>query len=268
MSAPASTEPLHADAIRAQLSAPNAAMLEHIEVLAAVDSTNSWLLRTGGTGARACFAEQQTAGRGRRQRPWISPRASNLYFSVGYALAPPQPALATLSLAIGVAVAEQLHALGAGAVGLKWPNDVFIDDAKLGGILTEVGATSAARIRVVVGIGLNVSMTSTQAAGVSQPWTRLADHVRILPARNVLAGRLLEAVLAALQAFQEHGFAAFQTRWQRFDILHERPVQVTDGQRLRSGVARGIAADGALQVAFGPTVEAVYAGEVSLRIAP
>src|SRR5699024_10686320 len=120
------------------LSASSTAMLDELDVLSEVDSTNAWLARQQTGGTHACFAEYQTAGRGRRNRAWQSPFAANLYFSVGHGLTPSRAPLGTLSLALGVALAERLRALGVAGIGVKWPNDLYVDDAKLAGILIEL----------------------------------------------------------------------------------------------------------------------------------
>lgn len=255
-------------AIRRQLSADNAAVLDGLDVLGEVDSTNAWLMESETLGPRACFAEYQSAGRGRKQRPWASPFGANLYFSVACAITTPRAPLGALSLAVAVAQAECLQSLGAEGVGLKWPNDLMVDTAKLAGILTEHRGEASGRGRVVVGTGLNVSMQPGQAPHLEQPWARLTDCVSKLPERNVLAGRMLDAVLEALQVFQRSGFEPFQRRWQQLDVARDRAVTIDDGQQQRYGIARGIARDGALRIEFKDGVEPVYAGDVSLRIAP
>src|SRR5699024_10335693 len=238
-----------------------------LDVLGETGSTNAWLLESKTTGTHACFAEYQTAGRGRRQRPWQSPFAANLYFSVSHALTPSRAPLGTLSLALGVALAERLRALGADCIGVKWPNDLYIDDAKLAGILIEHRGEAGGQSRVVVGIGLNVSMAPEQAAAVDQPWRRLADHIAELPERNALAAAMLDTVLQALAQFQIDGFATFRQRWPQLDLIRDRAVSIDDGTQQRRGIARGIGADGALRVAFeAVTDESVYAGDVSLRV--
>lgn len=258
---------LDAAAIRAGLCASSAAMLDDLTVLAEVDSTNAWLTREAKTGTRACFAEYQAAGRGRKQRAWASPFAANLYFSVARTITASRAPLGTLSPAVALALAERLQTLGVARVGVKWPNDLLVDDAKLAGILIEHRGEAGGQSRVVVGVGLNVSMAATQAPDVDQPWMRLADHLPALPERNALAGHMLDTLLAALATFENSGFEPFRRRWRQLDIARDRAVTVDDGEHKRCGVARGIGADGALQVEFGTGIEAVYAGDVSLRVA-
>lgn len=258
---------LDPQAIRAALDVRSAAALASLDVLARVDSTNAWLLRREDARTRACVAEYQSAGRGRQNRAWASPFAANLYFSLAHAIESPRAPLGALSLAVGVALAERLQALGVRGVGLKWPNDLLVDGAKLGGILIEHRGEAGGQARVVVGVGLNVAMDRNQARAVDQPWTRLADCMAECPLRSVLAGRLLDAVIDALLVFQANGFAPFHARWQRLDAARDRAVTVDDGQLQRAGTARGIGADGALQVEIDGRVTPLYAGDVSLRIA-
>lgn len=259
-------ELLAADPVRAQLSAANAALLDGLDVLTQVDSTNAWLMQPGMTGTRACLAEYQSAGRGRKDRAWASPFGANLYLSVAHAMTTPRAPPGALSLAVGVALAERLQALGVTGVGLKWPNDLLVEHAKLAGILIEHRGEAGGRARAVVGVGLNVAMEPRQAEGIDQAWTRLADCLDPLPERNQLAGQSLDAVLGAIRVFHDSGFEPFRRRWQQLDTTQGRAVRVDDGQRQRNGIARGIGGDGALRIEFKDGIEAVYAGDVSLRV--
>jgi len=257
---------LDAEAIYQQLAAEHAAMLNGLDVLPEVDSSNAWLLREQITGTHACFTEYQSAGRGRKRRPWASPFAANLYFSVAHAITTPRAPLGALSLAVGTALVERLQTLGATHIGLKWPNDIFAQGAKLAGILIEHRGEAGGQARVVVGVGLNVSMASAQASTVGQPWTRLSDCMSELPRRNILAGQMLDAVLGALRLFQSSGFQPFRRRWLHLDLTRDQAVSIDDGQYKRRGIARGIGDDGALRVEFEHGMESVYAGDVSLRV--
>jgi BirA family transcriptional regulator, biotin operon repressor / biotin---[acetyl-CoA-carboxylase] ligase len=134
---------LDATRISDALSPTVRAALAAIEVVASIDSTNSELLRrdTARDGANVLFAEQQTGGRGRQGRAWVSPPACNLYVSVARYFAGDIARLGGLSLVVGVAVAEALLSLGLDRIALKWPNDLVIVDGahlrKLGGVLIE-----------------------------------------------------------------------------------------------------------------------------------
>ncbi|MFM8865947.1 MAG: biotin--[acetyl-CoA-carboxylase] ligase, partial [Limnohabitans sp.] len=123
-----------------------------VEVLPEIDSSNTELLRrarAGRTEPTLLVAERQTAGRGRLGRPWQSAVGDSLTFSLGLPYAPQQ--WSGLSLAVGLSLAEALHP----DIGLKWPNDLWLHERKLGGILIEA-ATSGERSQLVVGVGLNI----------------------------------------------------------------------------------------------------------------
>ncbi|HET7313712.1 biotin--[acetyl-CoA-carboxylase] ligase [Salinisphaera sp.] len=257
---------LDAKAIRAGLSAAGRDMLDQLIVRQSVDSTNSVLggCRDGAT--RACLAEYQTAGRGRAGRAWISPFAANLYLSVGYDLVLPRAPVATISLAVGVALAEALADLGVADIGLKWPNDLWIGRDKLGGILTEVRGEVAGMARLVVGLGLNIAMPRGPASAIDQPWTRLVDHAPPGLTRSRVAGRCLDAVLAALTEFETRGFEPFAARWPRYDRVAGQPVDLVENHRRTSAIAQGVADDGSLLVEIDGARRAVYAGDISLRL--
>ncbi len=124
---------------------------------AELDSTNRLaadLVRAGAPDGVVVGADHQTAGRGRRGRTWDSRPGASLLVSV---ILRPAPALVTL--AAGVAAAEACEAVAGVAVGLKWPNDLLLDGAKLGGILSELVGDAA-----VVGLGLNLAWAPAGAA--------------------------------------------------------------------------------------------------------
>lgn len=252
--------------IRAGLGAGCAGLLESLEVAWSVDSTNSVLLAQGHGGARSrvLLAETQTGGRGRRGRGWVSPPAANLYLSVARGFDGGLARLGGLSLVAGIACAEALQALGADGLRLKWPNDLVVDGRKLGGVLVEGGGEHAGPVRAVVGIGINVAMPRGAADAIKQPWTDLRG-VGVAASRSVIAGRVVGAVLLALDAFDREGLDAFGERFAALDALAGRQVEVADGRARHHGIARGIAADGALRVEGEGGMRAFHAGEVSVH---
>lgn len=252
-----------------------------VEVLPTVDSTNTELMRRARAGQSdpvLLVAEQQTAGRGRLGRAWRSQPGDSLMFSLGLPLAPAD--WSGLSLAVGVSVAESLQpvlpALGSGhaaRIGLKWPNDLWLDGAagerKLGGILVETAsfvapqapaATRAPAARyVVVGIGINVLPRSPE--GLSMPPGSLQDVEPGLDAPTVLL-RIAAPLVAMLQSFEGYGFAPMQARFAARDVLQGRAVTLSDGQ---AGTAHGVAEDGALLVHTAQGMQAITSAEISVR---
>ena len=269
---------LDASGIEAALPAPVRHGLAGLEVAWSLDSTSSELLRRGPPthGTRVLLAERQTGGRGRRGRAWASPLAAHVSFSVSRRFAGGLSRLGGLSLVAGVAAADALRALGVADIGLKWPNDLVVPAGhgvrKLGGILVEGGGEHAGPVHAVVGIGVNVRLPASAAAGIDQPWTDLAHCPGVAnddasPVdRNAVAVAMLSALLPALEGFDRGGLAPFLPKFATFDALAGREVLVRDGDREHVGVARGVAADGGLRLALAGGREQVFhAGETSVR---
>lgn len=238
-----------------------------VEVLPEVDSTNAELMRRARSGRLdpvLLVAEQQTAGRGRMGRQWLSgavsggTQPSSLTFSLGVNLAPAD--WSGLSLAVGLSVAQSLHS----DICLKWPNDLWWHDRKLAGILIETanwGEASTSRY-VVIGVGVNIQTPAV--AGLSTApvgLTELLPGVGAAQALAIIAAPLVQA----LQAFEAHGFAPFQAAFNACDALAQVPVTLSNGLL---GVAQGVDATGALRVHTAQGVQRVTSSEVSVRAQP
>lgn len=241
-----------------------------VEVQLSLDSTNSELMRRARAGAVApvlLVAECQTAGRGRLGRNWLSapvqvgmqrPVASSfpaLTFSIGLTMAPQD--WSGLSLAVGVCVASTLHL----ELGLKWPNDIWLQERKLAGILIETAAAGAARY-VVVGVGINLA--PRDPAGLSTPPAWLQELLPALDAPAVLM-RLALPLMQALRQFENQGFTAFQAAFQQRDVLRGRQVLLSDGV---TGTAVGVDEQGALLVHTAIGMKRINSAEVSVRPVP
>jgi BirA family biotin operon repressor/biotin-[acetyl-CoA-carboxylase] ligase len=229
-----------------------------VEVLPEIDSSNSELMRRARAGRLEpvlLVAERQTAGRGRLGRGWHSAAGDSLTFSLGMALAPAE--WSGLSLAVGIAVAESLHP----AIRLKWPNDLWVADRKLGGILIETASfgDGGQRRYAVVGIGLNIAPRA--AEGLSTPPAALRDLEPAADAGGALR-KIAEPLVRTLQAFEQFGFAPFQARFQARDALRDRPVTLSDGT---AGTAHGVGETGSLLVHTAAGMQAVSSSEVSVR---
>lgn len=265
-------ELLDPENITAALSIEAGRLMTGLRVLESVDSTNAEVLRQAQAGhapGLVCTAEQQTAGRGRRGREWVSPFGSNLYLSLLWEFSQGAAALEGLSLAIGVAVARALEACTVSGVQLKWPNDVLHDGAKLGGILLEMTGDAAGACQVVVGVGLNVAMPTAAADGIDQAWTdisRISGDAH--PGRNALLAALLNELLPLVAGFEQGGFNPWREQWQSLDAYAGRQVVLHTGSSQMGGTAMGVDERGALQLQTTTGVQTVYGGEISLRPAP
>ncbi len=213
------------------------------------------------------IAECQTAGRGRRGRRWQSPFAANLYLSVRFPVSGGFAALGGLSLAVGVTVAQGLQALEPSLpVSLKWPNDLLINGAKIGGVLIELAGEMDGQVDVVVGVGVNGRMTRAQAGDIDQAWTDLGSEMADMPPRTDLAMAVLTRLLEMLPVFADQGFAAFMDAYDGYDAVRGETVQLQSGEQTIVGRAAGVLPDGALRLETPEGIREAYGGEVSLRV--
>ena len=261
-------ELLDAGRILGQLSPGVRGRIARLVLHQSIDSTSSWLLRQAPALASgtACLAERQTAGRGRRGRGWVSPFGSNLYLSLLWRFAMPPGDLNGLSLAIGAGVAESLRQAGVEDVALKWPNDLLWQRRKLAGLLLDVVGESTGPSLVVVGLGVNTRMDAVHARHIEQPWVDLASILG--PdrcSRNLLAARLLEALVQVLDEFQRAGLEPFLPVWKRYDRFRGERVELRWGTQRLEGIHRGIDRQGSLRLAVDGETRLFRAGEVSLR---
>lgn len=246
-----------------------------IELVEAVGSTNEALLSRP-IGAAALppvlfAAREQTAGRGRRGRSWLSDPDRCLTFSLSLErhVGSRERVLAGFSLAVGVALAESL-APRVTDLRLKWPNDLLRGGRKVSGILVETRRLGSVE-RVVVGIGLNLQAPARFEDEIAQPIGGLFDDGAPLPAgeREQLLGEVVAGQLAMWRDFQAGGLASFVARWSRFDALAGHEVNIVEGGRtLMSGRADGIDDSGALRVCCDDGVRLANVGDVSARRVP
>ena len=258
------SEPLDAERIAAQCRAFSDGLM--IEVVAETASTNADLRqRIDQLSAPVLrVAEQQSAGRGRAGREWRAARGDSLCFSLAWPFSRGLMQLAGLPLAVGVALADTLRTLNH-PVTLKWPNDLLLEGAKLGGVLVETGVArngSSDSVWAVVGVGLNVHPNAVRDTAVPHDVAALGENID----RNALLATLTNALVGALRLFDSQGLAPFIDRWQRWHAFAGLPVCVMDqGKLLHEGVARGIDAAGCLQLETDVGLVAIAAGDLSLR---
>lgn len=240
-----------------------------VEVLAAATSTNEVALARAAAGAASgtvIAAEWQSAGRGRRGRAWQAGLGGGLAFSLVWRFAQGAGALSGLSLAVGVALARGLNALGEPRVGLKWPNDIVAGGGKLGGILIELAGDVLGPSTAVIGTGINVRLSPGVRAGIDQPAVDLESMLDAPVDRNSLLAGLLVELDRALAVFAVDGFGPFRSEWESLHAHQGKAVTLTlpDGRSER-GEARGVAEDGALVLETAAGTRRFHSGEVSLR---
>lgn len=261
-------ELLKQDEIIAAMSPSAQSYLQQMEIHEEIDSTNRYLMQKARSNAKtgfACLAEQQTQGRGRRGRVWVSPFASNIYLSLLWRFNQSPSELGGLSIAAGVAVGRCLDELGVVGFGLKWPNDVIWQGRKLAGILLEMSGEASGPCAIVAGIGLNVTMQPQAAQAIDQAWADLGMALGTQVSRNRVAGLLLQHLLLAFAVYDQHGLTPFIQDWQRWDGVYNTQVKLILPHETITGVARGIDAGGGLRLEHGGSTTIYHAGEISLR---
>ena len=251
----------------AEIEANAASLTWPVYISESIDSTNAEALRLVEAGYPAPFlvlAEQQTAGRGRRGRKWVSPFAQNVYYSLVLRIEGGLRQLEGLSLVVGLAVMQALRELGVQSAALKWPNDVLVGQKKIAGILLELVGDPADICHVVLGIGINVNMQ--QAAEVDQQWTSAQLETGSPVDRNHLVAQLGLQLQSHLERHKALGFSALHQEWERNHLWQGKAVSLIAGANQIDGVVLGIDHQGALRLNVNG-VEKIYSGgELSLRL--
>lgn len=251
-----------ARALRARLAPEDGNRVERIEWFETLGSTNDHLLAEpppAPSRLAVAIADEQTRGRGRGDNRWLSAPGDGLWMSLSYAFPAVPAALNTLTLALGVGVAEALRGLGVDGVMLKWPNDLILDDGKLGGILVE-SRTQRGGAVAICGIGINLrEPPAVELADGALPAVGLR-HTGRAPEIDELAAGILAASLATFERFAALGFASFVDDWSARDWLRGRRVAVSEPPV--AGVADGIDAEGRLAVRAPDALHHVTSGTV------
>ena len=254
-----------------------------VVVHGSIDSTNSWCLAQQKAGRRlpfACFAEEQTSGKGRRGKNWVVKSHSNIAMSVAWPFDLSNQPVHLLSLSVAITIAQTLEHFGLQHVQIKWPNDVYVQDKKIAGVLIETqpirdgGATGNnekdASIAVVIGVGLNYDMSAL----VTEEVLSLTDICEqfalqensLLPVRQDVASSLLVNIVSICQDLQEFVASNFELFSSRYDYCKGKNVEIVlDNEVSLSGVAQGINERAELLVLVDGELQIFNSAEVSVR---
>jgi BirA family transcriptional regulator, biotin operon repressor / biotin---[acetyl-CoA-carboxylase] ligase len=266
-----SIELLDEKIINQYLDAETKAILQNISIFPEIESTNGYLLKQANIDFHLCLAERQTAGRGRRGRPWISPFARNIYFSLGWQSNSGISALKGLSLLVGCAVIRALRKVGLQSPGLKWPNDILANEKKLAGVLVEIRGDLAGECELVIGVGLNYQMQGAVTDEISQPWTDLHSLAQAegvsLPSRNQWVAILINELVSMLKQYEHLGFAAYKKEWESCHLYKDKQVELLMGNTSLVGTCLGVDEEGALILRDADqAIHHLHGGEISLRV--
>lgn len=232
-----------------------------------IDSTNSFMLNHIDElqSGDICIAEYQSAGRGRHGKKWVSPYGHHLYATMFWQFNLPANKLMGMSLVVGCAIVKTLVDMGINNLGLKWPNDVYLDGKKLAGILIELGSNMTDAINMIIGFGVNMSMSQSQGALIDQPWSDLSGEQ--MPNKTDFMINLHQQLKTHIQQFELQGLAPFLVFWHQYDLFKDKPIKLTLADNQVTGICRGIDAQGCVLLETENGIKSMIGGEISLRAA-
>lgn len=249
-----------------QLPPKVSTQIAEIEIFQTIESTNQYLLdRTKLPSGSVCIAEQQTQGRGRQGRTWISPPTGNLYLSILWHFNNKQNLpWPCLSLICGLSIVRVLKQLIFQPIHIKWPNDILVEGKKISGILVESNLSDQ-YLTAVIGMGVNINLPIEYRRDLPYEITDLNSHLSKTIESNELVAKVLQEVIASLQLFAAQGFQPFRDEWLSYANYLNKPVSLVNGTHTYQGIMTGINEDGALLLEQNGIITPIYSGEFSLR---
>lgn len=237
-----------------------------IEIRDSVDSTSSELMRSNGPHGKVLAAELQTGGRGRMGRAWMAEPGGSLTFSVAWKFERGASFLSGLALATGLALARAMQDCGLEGIALKWPNDLLYGFRKLAGILIEVKGDMLGPTFVVIGIGINFSLSEKTKEHIDQAVTCIDALPFADPGRNRLFAAILAELADVLEKFGKEGFAPFREEWSGYHAYHMRRARLRlPSGKTEEGMVCGVSEAGEILLDTDRGRLAFASGDVSLR---
>ena len=235
-----------------------------LEVFDTISSTNDYLLRkekNKDKDIKICIAEEQTKGRGRRGKSWISPKFKNIYFSLNSYLK--KEDLSGLSIAVALSVSEVLNKINVMSL-IKWPNDLLVGNKKICGILIET-AKVGELTKVVIGIGINVNMEYSEL--IDQEWTSIKLEKKQSVDRNSIITEMINQLCITLNKFEQEEFDYFLNKFTSLDLLKDKEFTLKDKPN-ETFIGKGIDNKGLLiaQNLKDQRIVKFSSGEVSLKL--
>jgi BirA family transcriptional regulator, biotin operon repressor / biotin---[acetyl-CoA-carboxylase] ligase len=219
------------------------------------------------TPGTAVVAEMQTAGRGRRGKHWLSPFGANLYASFYWPLEHGLNSALGLSVAVGIKLATLLQTRGLRDVTVKWPNDIYVQGAKVAGVLVELEGQTNGAGHALIGVGLNLDMPQRFLNQIEQSFTDIQQHLDTPVNRHQWAAALVDTTRDALREFEQLGLEPLIPSWRRLDHFYGKPIRVLLGNHVQLGIGQGIDDHGALLVNQENGTKRYFGGEISIRAA-
>lgn len=263
-----------------------------------IESTNTWALQQCKAGKKipfACFAEQQTQGRGRRGKHWVMLPDANVAMSLAWVFDISFQKMYLLPLSIALAIVKTLESIGLEKVQIKWPNDVYVNGKKIAGILIETQPIKVAladekndkyrAMAVVIGVGLNYDMSSVSSSlGAGELSNKLSDELKALPDltdicdefeqqrkaespdRQLVAATLLQNITNVCQGFSQDAAHYLEEFRVRYDFCKNKNVEIIlDNNERLEGVALGVNDNAELEVLIGGDKRVFNSADVSVK---
>lgn len=273
------TGPLNAEALKAGVAIINHVDMD-IVVHELIDSSNSWSLQQIKAGKAlpfACFAEQQTQGRGRRGKHWVMTANSNIAMSLVWLFSLSYQQLQLLPLSIAMAIAETLECHKLKNVQIKWPNDIYVKGKKIAGVLIETKYVDVSQVAVVIGIGVNFDMDDDMLSLLRSDSQNLLAVTDICgecesqgfekkPDRQLMAITLLQNVITVCQQFQQQSKNYLEKFRTQYDYCKGKNVEVIlDNNEVLSGIAQGVNDNAELLVLIDGEQRVFNSADVSVK---
>ena len=235
----------------------------HLSLYEELESTNDYLIEFANLNEYClCVAESQTKGRGRNLKRWQSPKYENIYMSLSFSSNHQLKNYSSFSLVSALAVHNVLMRQNI-FTEIKWPNDIFLNEKKIGGILIETLSRGEENL-IVVGIGLNVFMENNSE--IERDWTSLKlEFENIEIDRNEIISEIANEVLLLKSNFEKKGFDDFVKDFNKLNFLRDKKVFLSNLIN-KEGTALDINSDGSLNVRIGNQIKKISSGEVSINI--
>ncbi len=216
----------------------------------------------GATEGTTLITEEQTQGRGRFQRSWLSPKGLNLLFSV--ILHPQTQQLNRMNMAASLSVARAIHKLSGLGPTIKWPNDVRLNGKKVAGVLIESVLENGDVKYAIVGIGMNVNWHPPEDADLAYPATSISKELGVSFSRALVLKAILQEMETLYSTVKRGG--SLKEEWSRMLDTLGKPIRVGHGKELLEGIAQDVDEEGNLLLlkSDGSTVK-IVAGEVTLQ---
>ncbi len=213
-------------------------------------------------------AEEQTMGRGRLNREWLSAPGKNLLFSIIFR---PQIVLAqlfSLTMLTSLSIVKAIKKITGLSAMIKWPNDIYINKLKAGGILTEFNGEQDCIYFVVAGVGLNVNFAPSLSQDLQNEATSLAEELGAKVSRVNLLCAILKEIEKSYCLIQTDKIYQIHKEWNRYSLITGKPVRITSFNSTEDGVAESVDADGCLIFRdINGKRKKIVCGDVSLRVA-